>query len=422
MAEKIEAVRAREILDSRGNPTLEVTVMLEGGLSACAAVPSGASTGEFEALELRDGDAERYGGQGELKACANVGEKIAPVLRGMKASAQEAIDQKMMELDGTENKANLGANAMLGVSLAVARAAAKAQNLPLYVFLSQLYGWKMRENLPVPMFNILNGGKHADSGLAVQEFMLVPRSISETSEQIRAGSEIFHRFKRILSTRGYATGVGDEGGFSPRLENIEEGLDLIMQAIDESGYRAGEEVGIALDVAANSFYFPEEKKYLLAQAMAVDSGQLIALYADWLRKYPLYSIEDPINETDVATWRELRTRLEEVNPEIVVVADDLTVTNTARLQMAAEAGAAGGIIIKPNQIGTLSETVDCIKQAQSLNWKVIVSHRSGETCDDFIVDLAVAARADFLKAGSLSRGERLAKYNRLLSIAQEHKQ
>lgn len=419
MSEKIADLKAREILDSRGNPTVEVEVILEGGFGARAAVPSGASTGAFEALELRDGEKERYGGQGVQLACRGVKEEIAPLLRGVKVSAQAEIDRKMRELDGTENKANLGANAMLGVSLAVARAAAAVRQIPLYTYLSELYGWVASDNLPVPMFNILNGGKHADNGLAVQEFMIVPRGVKGAAEQVRAGSEIFHRFKNLLGARGYATGVGDEGGFAPRLENVEEGLDFIMEAIVESGYRAGEEVWISLDVAANSFYLDKEEKYMLAQGLAVDGGQLTALYVDWLQKYPLYSIEDPINETDLVAWQALYARLKENFPSVVMVADDLTVTSSARLQTAAQAKAANSIIIKPNQIGTLSETVTCIKLAQSLNWKVIVSHRSGETCDDFIVDLAVAAGAEFLKAGSLSRGERLAKYNRLLAVADE---
>lgn len=417
MAVKIKEVGAREILDSRGNPTVEAEILLENGLRAKASVASGASTGEFEALELRDGDNKRFGGNGVLRACSNVREKISAALLGLDISDQRKIDETMLELDGTKNKSNLGANAVLGVSLACARGAALVEDDSLHEYLRKIYGFEKSTLMPVPMFNILNGGKHADSGLAVQEFMIVPSGIEKFSERLRCGSEVFHSFKKIVSNKNYSTGVGDEGGFSPRLNSLEEGLDLIVQAIKDAGYIPGGDAFISLDVAANSFYFQTENKYIMTPGnVCLDSGQLVSLYAEWIKKYPVFSIEDCLNENDWEGWSSAKSRLLQEKNDLVMVADDLTVTNVGRLEKASQHNCANGIIIKLNQIGTLSETIDCVKKAQGMNWKVIVSHRSGETCDDFIADLAFAVGADFIKSGSLSRGERLAKYNRLMEI------
>lgn len=420
MAVKIKRVEAREILDSRGNPTVEAEVILDNDLRAKASVASGASTGEFEALELRDGDEKRFGGDGVLKACSNIREKISIALIGLDVSDQRKIDEIMLELDGTKNKSNLGANAILGTSLSCARAAALSEGESLHGYIQKVYGFEKKSFMPVPMFNILNGGKHADSGLAVQEFMIVPLGIEKFSERLRCGSEIFHSFKKIVSNKNYSTGVGDEGGFSPRLNSLEEGLDLIMQAIKDAGYVPGEGVFISLDVAANSFYLQSENKYVITPGnICLDSGQLVSLYAEWLKRYPIFSIEDCLNENDWETWGIAKERLLRDKEDLVLIADDLTVTNLERLEKASKDNCANGIIIKLNQIGTLSETIDCVKKAQELDWKVIVSHRSGETCDDFIADLSFAIGADFIKSGSLSRGERLAKYNRLMEIEEE---
>ncbi|MCK4524933.1 MAG: phosphopyruvate hydratase [Candidatus Andersenbacteria bacterium] len=418
---KIKKIQAREILDSRGNPTVEVEVVLENKIKAVAAVPSGASTGEFEALELRDGDKSKYGSKGVLKACENVNKKIAKALTGQPVTAQKKIDKIMLDLDGTENKSNLGANAILGVSLACARAGAIATNKPLYKYISTNYELRITNyKLPTPMFNIINGGKHADSGLSIQEFMIVPKGIKTVKEKIRAGSEIFQNLKSILSSKGYATGVGDEGGFAPKLDSHTQSFDLISDAIDKANYKLGKQIFIAIDAAANSFFSLDDNKYILRpENISLDYQRLIALYSEWIKKYPLFSIEDGLNEEDWDEWKEMKEKLISENKNLMIVADDLTVTNTKRLQKAIKNNCANAIIIKPNQIGSLSETIECVKMAQEAKWKVIVSHRSGETCDDFIADLAVAVGADFLKAGSLSRGERLAKYNRLMEIENE---
>ena len=428
MPGKIKKIQAREILDSRGNPTVEVEVVLDNKIKAKASVASGASTGEFEALELRDGDKSRYGERGVLQACENVNEKINKVLKGEIVTSQKKIDKIMLKLDGTENKSNLGANAILGVSLACARAGAKAVNKPLYKYLAKTYQYPTRlpdgqvSNIqyPTPMFNILNGGKHADSGLAVQEFMIVPIGIKSVKEKVRAGSEIFHNLKNILSKLNHSIGVGDEGGFAPKLDSHAKAFDLIGEAVKKAGYEKGKEVFFAIDAAANSFFVSEDNKYVLKpENTSLDYQRLIALYLEWIKKYPLFSIEDGLNEKDWNEWKEMKRKLVAGNSSLMIVADDLTVTNTKRLKKAIENKCANAIIIKPNQIGSLTETIDCVKMAQEAGWKIIVSHRSGETCDDFIADLAVAVGADFLKAGSLSRGERLAKYNRLMEIEGE---
>ncbi len=425
MSNKIKKVQAREILDSRGNPTIEVEVILENKIRGIAAVPSGASTGEFEALELRDGDKLRYGGKGVLKACENVNRKINKVLKGQAVTCQTKIDKTMIELDGTENKSNLGANAILGVSLACARAAAIATNKCLYKYISSKFGFSSlikssKLKLPTPMFNVLNGGKHADSGLSIQEFMIVPIGIRTVKEKIRAGAEIFHSLKRNISSLNYSVGVGDEGGFSPRLDSNKRALDLMSQAVEKAGYILGKDVYFAIDAAANSFFSREDNQYILKpENISLDSTRLIALYAEWVDNYPLMSIEDGLTEDDWNNWKEMKNKIISKKKDFMIVADDLTVTNPKRLKRAIENKCANAIIIKLNQIGTLTQTIECIKMAQKVGWKVIVSHRSGETCDDFIADLAVACGADFLKAGSLSRGERLAKYNRLMKIEEE---
>ena len=423
MLNKIKKIKALEILDSRGNPTIRVKVILENNRSALAAVPSGASTGEFEALELRDGDLNRYNGKGVLNVCRNINTKINKALKGEIVTDQKKIDQIMIDLDGTENKSNLGANAILGVSLACARAGAISQNKPLYKYINSKFKIQNSKfSLPVPMFNIINGGKHADSGLSIQEFMILPVGIIGSAERIRAGSEIFYTLKTILTSSGNSTGVGDEGGFSPKLDSTTKAFDLIIKAIKQAGYKSGKEIFIGIDVAANSFFDPDSNQYVLKpENISLDYNRLIALYLEWIEKYPLISIEDGLNENDWDGWAQMKKRISEKNKKLMIVADDLTVTNTKRLQKAIDNKCANAIIIKPNQIGTLSETIDCIKFAKKRGWKIIVSHRSGETCDHFIADLAVATGTDFLKSGSLSRSERLAKYNRLMKIEEELK-
>ena len=418
---KIKKIKAREILDSRGNPTIEVEIVLENKIKAIAAVPSGASTGEFEALELRDGDLNRYNGKEVLNACENINTKINKALKGEIVTNQKKIDQTMIDLDGTENKSNLGANAILGVSLACTRAGAKTKNKSLYKYIASTYGFKVKDfSSPIPMFNIINGGKHADSGLSIQEFMILPIGIKGSTERIRAGSEIFHALKTILSAKGYSTGVGDEGGFAPKLDSHTQAFELIIKAIEKSGYKVGKDIALAIDAAANSFCDSDSNGYILKpENISLDYQRLIALYSEWIKKYPLFSIEDGLNEEDWNEWGEMKKKLIIENSNLMIVADDLTVTNTKRLQKAIDNKCANAIIIKPNQIGTLTETVECVKTAQKAGWKIIVSHRSGETCDHFIADLAVATGADFLKSGSLSRSERLAKYNRLMKIEEE---
>ena len=421
MTNRIKKIQALEILDSRGNPTIRVKVVLENNMSALAAVPSGASTGEFEALELRDGDLNRYDGKGVLKACQNINIIINKALKGEIVTDQKKIDRIMIDLDGTENKSNLGANAILGVSLACARAGAKAKNKPLYKYIASTYGFKVKDfSSPVPMFNIINGGKHANSGLSVQEFMILPVGIKGSAERIRVGSEIFHTLKTILSAKGYSTGVGDEGGFAPKLDSHTQAFELIIKAIEKSGYKAGKDIALAIDAAANSFCDSDSNEYILKpENISLDYNRLIALYLEWIEKYPLISIEDGLNENEWNQWTQMKKRINEKNKKFMIVGDDLTVTNIKREKKADDNKCANAIIIKFNQIGTLSETIDCIKFAKKKGWKIIVSHRSGETCDHFIADLAVATGADFLKSGSLSRSERLAKYNRLMKIENE---
>ena len=408
----IAEVTAREILDSRGNPTLEADVFLESGAMGRAAVPSGASTGEHEALEMRDGDKNRYLGKGVLNAVDNVNEKIAPEIIGLDATEQRAIDEIMLDLDGTDSKRELGANAILGVSMAVAKAAAAACGLPLYRYL----GGANARILPVPMMNILNGGQHADNNVDLQEFMIMPLGAETFSEALRMGAEVFHALKKVLSDRGLHTGVGDEGGFAPNLGSNEEAVQVILQAIERAGYTPGEDVYLALDPAASSFY--RDGKYILAAESNPEksAGDMVDFYTDWVDKYPICSIEDGLDENDWDGWKRLN---EAIGGRIQLVGDDLYVTNVERLATGIEENASNSILIKLNQIGSLSETLDAIQMAVCNGWTAVVSHRSGETEDTTIADLVVATNTGQIKTGSLCRSERVAKYNRLLRIEEE---
>ena len=412
---KIQKITAREILDSRGNPTIEATVFLADGSVAVGAVPSGASTGSHESLELRDGG-KRYGGQGVLKAVKIVESKIAPLLQGKNALNQRAIDEAMLTLDGTKNKSKLGANAILAVSLATARAAAESSGMTLYHYLRHAFELHYKDwRMPVPTMNILNGGRHADTGLTIQEFMIVPQH-KKLSERVRIGAEVFHALKSLLKKKGLNTGVGDEGGFAPVLKNNEEALKLIMQAIVVAGYKPGKDVKLAMDMALSEFY--KNGKYFLngEKISAVLPKQVIATVKSWIKKYPFVSIEDPLAEDDWENWKILT---KEVRGVIRLVGDDLFVTSSERLLKGIDMNVGSAILIKVNQIGTLSETIDAIVLAQKNGYAVSVSHRSGETADTFIADLSVAVHAEFIKTGSLSRSERVEKYNRLMKIESE---
>ena len=406
----IEAVYAREVLDSRGNPTVEVEVVLESGSVGRAIVPSGASTGAFEAVELRDGDKGRYLGKGVEKAVANVNEVIAPELEGMDAFDQPAIDALMIELDGTHNKGKLGANAILGVSMAVARAAAEDLGLPLF----QYIGGVNAKQLPVPMMNILNGGEHADNSVDVQEFMILPVGAKSFKEGLRMGAEVFHSLKKVLSERGLACGVGDEGGFAPNLGSNREALELIVEAIEKAGYKPGDDVRLGLDVAATEMYDKETKLYdLKHEGKKLTAEQMVDLYEEWVNNFPIVTIEDGLDEEDWDGWKILTDRL---GNKVQLVGDDLFVTNTERLERGIEAGVANSILIKVNQIGTITETLDAIEMAKRAGYTAVISHRSGETEDTTIADLAVAVNAGQIKTGAPSRTDRVAKYNQLLRI------
>lgn len=408
----IQSVHAREILDSRGNPTVEVEVKLVGGVTGRAAVPSGASTGVHEALELRDGDKARYEGKGVLKAVANVNEKIANLVAGMDAGDQAAVDQAMLKLDGTPNKSVLGANAILGVSLAVARTAAMAKGEPLYRYL----GGENATLLPVPMFNILNGGVHANwQGTDLQEFMIAPVGAPNFREALRWGSEIYHSLKSVLKAGGYSTGVGDEGGFAPTLKSNAQAIELIIQAMEKKGYRPGEQIAIALDPASSGFY--EDGVYnLRTEGRKVTSAEMVDMYADWAKKYPLKVLEDGLAEDDWDGWKLLNKT---VGDKIELVGDDLFVTNVERVSRGIKENAANGVLIKLNQIGSLTETIATIEMARKAGWGAMVSHRSGETVDSFIADFTVAMRTGHLKTGAPCRGERVEKYNQLMRIEEE---
>ncbi len=406
-------VAAREILDSRGNPTIEVEVAVGTGDVGRAAVPSGASTGEHEALELRDGDKSRYQGKGVRKAVANVTDVIAPAVVGMDASDQAALDGRMIELDGTPTKSKLGANAILGVSLAAAKAAAKAHELPLYRYV----GGASAGTLPVPLMNILNGGAHADSNVDIQEFMVVPLGAPSFAEALRYGAEVFHALKSVLKKKGASTGVGDEGGYAPSLESNEEALSLIMEAIKAAGLEAGEQVALALDCAASEFFDKGSGKYALeGEGKTFDGKGLVDFYAGLATKYPIVSIEDGCAEDDWATWRLLTERL---GGKLQLVGDDLFVTNVARLSRGIAEGVGNSILVKVNQIGSLTETLDAVRTAHRAGYTSVMSHRSGETEDTTIADLVVACDCGLIKAGSASRTDRIAKYNQLLRIEEE---
>ena len=409
----IVEVRAREILDSRGNPTVEVEITTEDGYPGRAAVPSGASTGKFEALELRDGVAGRYLGKGVKRAVENVIELIAPEIIGMEVTAQAALDRKMISLDGTENKSRLGANAILGVSLAAARAAAEVCGLPLYRYL----GGTGAVLLPVPMLNVINGGRHADNNLDIQEFMILPSGAANFTEAIRVAAEIFHSLRSVLKAKGLATGVGDEGGFAPNLKQNSEAIELILAAIEKAGYEPGMDAQIALDCAASEFYDGNRKVYVLkGEGKEYDAAGMVDYYERWLEKYPIVSIEDGLAEDDWDGWRLLTSRL---GKRIQIVGDDIFVTNVERIRKGIELKVANSVLIKLNQIGTLTETMEAISLAQRSGYTSVISHRSGETEDPFIADLAVASNAGLIKTGSVSRSERIAKFNQLIRIEEE---
>ncbi len=414
---KIKNIIAREILDSRGNPTVETKVILDNGIEAKAGVPSGASTGIHEAWELRDGDRKRYAGKGVLKAVKNVNEKIFEELEGVNVAEQEKIDQKMIKLDGTKNKRKLGANAILSVSLACARAAAVSDRQELFEYINKTYNFNNKKyKLPTPSFNIFNGGKHADTNLDFQEFMILPIKNQAFSEKVRMGAEIFHELGRVLKKAGFDTDIGNEGGYAPDISSSIQAIEFIIAAILNAGYEPGNDIGLGTDVGSSELYNDKTKKYIFKlDNAAYTSGTLVGLYKEWLRKYPIISIEDGLAEDDWDGWKDLN---QELGNEILLIGDDLFTTNVERLRRGLKENVANAILIKPNQVGTLTETVECVKLAQKHNYKIMVSHRSGETCDDFIADLAVAINADYIKSGSLSRGERLSKYNRLMEIEQ----
>ena len=413
MKSNIKNISAREILDSRGNPTVEVDVFLENGISGRAAVPSGASTGKFEAVELRDGDEIRYNGKGVLKAVHNVNDKINRVLKGQDINDQSKIDKVMIELDGTDNKSVLGANAILGVSLASVRAASNDKNIPLYKYLGVNDNFKM----PVPMMNILNGGSHANNTVDIQEFMIFPFGASSFSHALRIGTEIFHSLKSELHKKGLNTAVGDEGGFAPNLKSNEEAIDIILNSIEKAGYKPGEEIFIALDVAASEL-FNDGKYNLESENKAFSSDEMVEYLASLVKKYPIVSIEDGLDENDWEGWTKLNKKL---GKNIQIVGDDLTVTNITRLQKAIDQKSMNSILIKLNQIGTVSETIQAVNLAKKVGYGAVISHRSGETEDTFIADFSVAMGMGQIKTGSISRSDRVAKYNQLLRIEEELK-
>ena len=408
MSTAITNVQARQILDSRGNPTIEVDVYLEDGTLGRASVPSGASTGANEAVELRDGDKKVYGGKGVLKAVQNVNERIAPELIDLDATEQVAIDELMIHLDGSDNKGHLGANAILGVSLAVAKAAARGLGMPLYRYI----GGTSARQLPVPMMNIMNGGKHADSNVDMQEFMAMPVGASSFAEALQWGTDVYHALKGVLHTRGLATSVGDEGGFAPNLPSNEEAIRVILEAVDKAGYKAGEQIMIAMDPAASEFY--SEGAYVLkGEGRTLTGDEMVDYYADLVEKYPIISIEDGLAEDDWATWRKLTER---IGHKVQLVGDDLFVTNTKFLQRGIDSETANSILVKVNQIGTLTETLAAIELAKQAGYTAVVSHRSGETEDSTIADIVVATNAGQIKTGAPARTDRVAKYNQLLRI------
>jgi enolase len=418
MSTKIKLVRGRQILDSRGNPTVEADVLLEGGASGRAAVPSGASTGEHEAIELRDGDKSRYLGKGVLKAVANVNGPLASAVAGLDAADQRALDERMIEADGSPTKANLGANAILAISMAAARAAAAASREPLYKYLSKFSSDPSGNTLPVPMMNIINGGAHADNSVDLQEFMAMPVGAKTFDEALRMGVEVFHRLKAVLHKRGYSTAVGDEGGFAPNLKSNEEALEVLLEAITAAGYKPGEHVAIALDPASSEFYDKASGKYVFKKSDKSErtSEQMTEFWAAWVRQYPIVSIEDGLAEDDWAGWRHITS---ELGGKIQLVGDDIFVTNPEIFSRGIAQKIANAILIKLNQIGTVTETIEAIEMAHKAGYASIVSHRSGETEDTFIADFVVAMGTGQIKTGSASRTDRVAKYNQLLRIEEE---
>jgi enolase len=418
MSTKIQSVHGREILDSRGNPTVEADVMLEDGSRGRAAVPSGASTGEHEALELRDGDKKRYGGKGCQKAVTNIDTLIRKGVLGMDAQQQKQIDQRMIELDTTPNKGALGANAILAVSMAAARAAAASAKQPLYLYLAQFSTDKSTNLLPLPMMNILNGGAHADNSVDVQEFMVMPVGAPNFHEALRWGVEVFHQLKKVLSGKGYSTAVGDEGGFAPELKSNEEALELLLEAIQGACYKAGEQVAIALDPAASEFYDKAKKKYVFKKSDKSERGseEMVQFWQDWARQYPIVSIEDGLSEEDWEGWKILTKTL---GGQLQLVGDDIFVTNPKIFARGIHEKIGNAILIKLNQIGTVTETIEAVEMAKKAGYNAVISHRSGETEDTFIADLAVALSAGQIKTGSASRTDRTCKYNQLLRIEEE---
>jgi enolase len=413
---KIKKIFAQEVLDSRGNPTIKASVHLDNETVGSASVPSGASTGTYEAVELRDNDS-RYLGQGVLGGCENINKVIQKELIGCEVTDQKNIDTLMIELDGTENKSKLGANAILAVSLASARAGSIAENSPLYKYLANSFHYKLNRKMPTAFFNIINGGEHSDSGLSIQEFLIVPFAFDTFAKKLQSASEIFHKLKDLLSNPQFSVGVGDEGGFAPRMGSHIEAFEYIKEAITESGYKYGEEITLALDAASSYFFDSEREQYVLKpENTSLDRERLIALYFEWKNKYQFFSIEDGLEENDFNGWSKLTEKLGE---NTLIIGDDLLTTNTNRLNKALNFKACNAAIVKPNQIGTLSETIDFIRLCQKNQIKCVISHRSGETCDDFVADLAIAVGAEFVKFGAPDRGERVAKYNRLLEIERE---
>ncbi len=418
MSTKIQAVHGREILDSRGNPTVEADVVLEGGVRGRAAVPSGASTGEHEALELRDGDKSRYLGKGVRKAVANINTAIAGAVVGLEASDQKALDRRMLDLDGTPNKGKLGANAILAVSMAAARATASAKGLPLYKYLAQYSSDNSANTLPVPMMNILNGGAHADNSVDVQEFMVMPVGASSFDEALRWGVEVFHHLKAVLKKNGYSTSVGDEGGFAPNLKSNEEALERVLEAINAAGYKPGKQVAIAIDPAASEFYDRASGKYIFKKSdkSARSSEEMVEFWANWARQYPIVSIEDGLAEDDWDGWK-VMTR--ELGGKYQIVGDDIFVTNPEIFARGIREKIGNAILIKLNQIGSVTETIEAVEMARDAGYASVISHRSGETEDTFIADLAVGLGTGQIKTGSASRTDRIAKYNQLLRIEEE---
>lgn len=418
MVDRIASIHAHEILDSRGNPTVNVQVSLKSGRTGSASVPSGASTGSHEALELRDGDKKRYRGLGVRKAVHHIHDRIAPALKGMDIQDQRGIDDAMRILDGTLNKRSLGANAILGVSLAAAHAGARSAGEPLYSSLRDAFGLSYKGfSLPTPLMNVFNGGRHADTNLDMQEFIIIPHSFPSFARKLQAGSEIFHALGDVLREDGLDTDVGNEGGYAPDVGKTENALEYLVAAVKRAKYKLGKQIGFGIDVAASEFYDERTQKYILhTDRRKMTASQLIDLYEEWSLKYPMISLEDGLAEDDWENWRELTKQL---GSEMLLIGDDLFVTNVDRLQRGIDEGVANTILIKPNQIGTLSETIDAILLAQKNKYKVVISHRSGETTDTTISDIAVAVNAEYIKTGAPSRSERLAKYNRLLEIEEE---